>query len=162
MSINRYLKYLDLHVIPEELLELPYEIIHKPHKEYSQVHKSYEYFQTRNVSKELSQYLQDIFKYKCSIQYQIIKDRIHIHKDIGRTAAFNYLIKTGGDNVTTAIYDDNKNFLCEEKITLNKWHRLKTDMFHCVHGITDYRIAVSVEIIGYVWNSNIHIKDVVT
>lgn len=51
----------------------------------------------------------------------------------------------GGPAVTTCIYDDMYTIKTVEQIPERKWHRLKTDVLHCVHGITTNRVALSLD-----------------
>lgn len=157
--IDDYLVYLDLPAIPEELLYPIHDIITMPPKPNSKVPASYYYFQTRLVSEQLSQWVTDIFKMDCYAQYQLIREGVHIHKDVGRNVAFNYILQTGGENVRTNIYDEDKNLICSDIIQPKRWHRLKTDVFHDVTGMTTDRVAVSVEVFSYKWGEPLNILD---
>jgi hypothetical protein len=150
--ISDYLVYLDIPPIPEELLYPIQDIINAPPKPGSNIPNSYHYFQTRLVSNELSEWCRDLFKTNCYAQYQIVREGVHIHKDFGRNVAFNYVLQQGGTNVSTNIYNEDKNLICSEIIPARRWHRLKTDAFHDVTNMTTDRVAVSVELFDYVWN----------
>ena len=156
--MNDYMVYLDLPQIPEHLIEPIDIIISKPPKPDSMVSANFAPFQTRLVSKELVEWVQDIFEMKCYTQYQIIRAGIPIHKDIGRTVAFNYILQTGGNNAHTCIYTENKKIM--EKIEPVKWHRLKTDVYHNVTGLTTDRVAISVDIFDYKWNDLVRRKGI--
>lgn len=158
--MNDYLVYLDLPEIPEHLIEPIDVIINKPPKPDSKIPTDFAPFQTRLVSKELFEWVQDMFKIKCYTQYQIIKRGLPTHKDVRRTVAFNYILETGGPNVLTTIYDDTKKMIDYEEIKPHIWHRLKTDVFHNVTGITSSRVSISVEIKEYKWNDAIPLVDV--
>jgi hypothetical protein len=80
----------------------------------------------------------------CGIQ-TILNDQ-GVHIDYKRTVVYNYIIETGGENVTTNFYTDLKKTkkiegLCIEPL---KWHRLKVFLPHEVEGITSKRIAITV------------------
>lgn len=158
--MNDYLVYLDLPKIPEHLIEPIDIIINKPPKPGSNIPADFAPFQTRLVSKELFEWVQDMFKLKCYTQYQIINRGIPIHKDIGRTVAFNYILETGGPKVLTTIHGDTKKMIGYEEIKPYVWHRLKTDEFHSVIGMTSSRVSISVEIKEYKWNDVIPLVDV--
>ena len=149
--MNDYLVYLDLPTIPEELLESIEEIINKPPKEHTNVPAHFTYFETRPVNPRLTEWMNDIFKTSIGAQYQIVKPNITIHKDIGRNVAFNYLLKTGGD-AHTCFFDDDKHLLHMEKIPVNRWHRIRTDVYHNVIGVTSDRVSVSMMLSDYKWN----------
>lgn len=127
-----YIVYLDISAPPDDLLEPIDVIINKPSKSFSRVPASYYYFQTRYVSEELLTWIRDTFKTECYAQYQIIRNGIDIHKDKGRNVAFNYILNAGGPAVTTCIYDDMYTIKTVEQIPERKWHRLKTDVLHCI------------------------------
>ena len=150
--ISDYIVYLDLPPVPEELLYPIQDIINAPPKPGSNLPDSFYYFQVRAVSDKLTEWAQDIFKTNCYPQYQVIREGLIIHKDLGRYVAFNYILQPGGDNVSTNIYDEDKNLICSEIIQPKRWHRLKTDVYHDVTGMTTDRVAVSVELLDYVWN----------
>lgn len=156
--MKNYLVYLDLPEVPEYLLEPIDVIIKKPPKQGSRISSSYYFFQTRNVQPELSEWVNETFKSNCFAQYQIIRAGLPIHKDIGRNVAFNYLLQPGGDFVTTGIYDDAHNLIDQECIPIKKWHQLKTNEFHCVSGILTDRVALSVEVLSYVWGAELNIS----
>lgn len=150
--IDDYLVYLDLPPVPEDLLYPIQDIINMPPKLGSKVPSSYHYFQTRTVSDKLFQWANDLFKVDCYTQYQIVREGVHIHKDVGRDVAFNYILQSGGDAVSTNIYNEDKNLIYSEVIQSKRWHRLRTDMYHDVTGMVTDRIAISVELLHYRWN----------
>jgi len=150
--MKNFCTYLDIPSVPEYLIEPPKFIINKPPKPGSNISSSYIFFQTRLVSKELEIWVKDIFKRDCFVQYQIVRNGIHIHKDKGRNVAFNYLIETGGAHATTCFYDDNKTLIHSEILKPKLWHRLKTDVNHDVRNINIPRIAISVEVFDYKWD----------
>ena len=147
-----FLVYLDIPAIPEDLLDPIQDIINAPPKPESRIPSSNYYFQTRLVSDKLFEWTKDTFKSECYVQYQIVRQGISIHKDIGRNVAFNYILEPGSDRAKTNFYDDNHRLLCSKIIQPKKWHRIKTDVFHNVSHILTDRVAVSVEVFDYVWN----------
>jgi hypothetical protein len=141
-----YIEYVDLPKVPEHLIESVQDIINKPNKEVSIVPSDYAYFKTRHVSDELNAWLQPMFDFKIYPQYQLVYKGLPIHIDMGRIAAYNYLLDTGGDVVRTAIYDGKNNLLQIEKLELKRWHRINTSMPHCVHGINHDKVRVAISI----------------
>ena len=80
---------------------------------------------------------------------QGIKYNIPIHIDRNRIFALNYILYSGGDDVYTSWYDQNKNHLHSEFLKKNLWHKFNTGIYHGVHGLspTEFRIAVSVDLV---------------
>jgi len=157
----KYIEYLGWPVIPENLLEPIQDIINKPPKDTSSVSATYPnfksdtypYFKTRDVNSDLKNWLQTVFNFKIDPQYQLIYDGLPIHIDVftRRIYAYNYLLDTGGIDVKTAIYDEQHNTLQSETLELKRWHRIPTNMPHCVHGIQPDKVRVAVSI-GYYGN----------
>lgn len=77
--------------------------------------------------------------------YQYIGENMVTHKDNGRVETYNFILDTGGDNVTTVIYDEDKTtILHEEVIKPNVWHKLRVDKYHNVLNITRPRFMMMV------------------
>lgn len=68
------------------------------------------------------------------------------HRDIGRHWAINYIFDTGGDNVTTRWYDDDKNLTGEVTIQPYRWCLLKVDGLHAVRNIKLGRLRTFISI----------------
>lgn len=143
----KYIEYLDLPTIPENLIEPIQDIINKPPKTYSTVPSDYPFFKTRYVNEDLESWLQSHFEFKIYPQYQLVYNGLPIHVDKGnRILAYNYLLDTGGDNVKTAIYDEKYKLLQIEKLELKRWHRINTGMLHGVHGIEPDKVRVAISV----------------
>ena len=139
-----YIKYLDFPNIPEDLLESIEDILNKPRCE-SIV--TQDYFQTRLINKNLEDWLEKNLPCEFMARYQIIYPGLTIHKDMGnRKLAYNYILRLGGDNVKTMIFNESKKLLQSEMLPLKTWHSIKTDMYHGVFGIhkDTPRISLSV------------------
>jgi hypothetical protein len=67
--------------------------------------------------------------------FQIMTGDQPMHKDNVTLTKLIYLINTGGDNVYTRFYDDDKNLTHSYKIECNRWHLLKADSYHSVDGV---------------------------
>jgi hypothetical protein len=143
----KYIEYLDLPPVPENLIESITDIINKPPKAYSTVPAEYNFFKTRNVNDDLAEWLQSIVEYKIYPQYQLIYNGLPIHIDNGnRINAYNYLLDTGGKNVKTVVYNENYKPLQIEQLELKRWHRINTGMLHGVHGIEPDKVRVAISI----------------
>jgi hypothetical protein len=143
----KYIEYLDLPEVPPQLIESIQDIINKPPKDASSVASSYAYFKTRYVNDDLKSWLQSIFDFEIYPQYQLVYKGLPIHVDKGnRLTAYNYLLDAGGENVHTAVYDENYKPLQIEKIDLRRWHRINTGMLHCVHGIHPDKVRLAISI----------------
>lgn len=146
-----YIKYL-YHVpsVPEELLD-PIEKIIGQESEVMLV-RDFAHFEFKTVNPKLDEWLHSVFKMKCYAKYQVIRNGIAIHKDSpafpgDRRLAFNYLLQSGGPNVVTTVYDEDKTTILQsECIPLKRWHSLVVEKWHGVEGISneDPRVAITV------------------
>jgi hypothetical protein len=137
-----YIEYLDLPNIPEHLIDSIQDIIDKP-----MLTSGFRYFKNKPVSNELKMWLQSVFDFEIHPSYQFIYDGLPIHIDRGnRISAYNYLLDTGGDNVITTVYNQERIPLQSEKIELKRWHRINTGMLHGVYGINPDKIRISLSI----------------
>ena len=140
----KYIKFLPLPNLPDDLLESVEDIINKPRS--NSIVKQ-DYFQARPISNELQDWLEKNLPFKFIAQYQIIYPGLTIHKDMGnRKLAYNYLLAQGGSNVKTMIFDDSKKLLQSETLPLRTWHSIKTDMFHGVFGLYKDTPRISLSI----------------
>lgn len=140
----KYIEYINLPTIPEELLESVEDIINKTR---TNSIVTQDFFQGRPISDKLQVWLENNLSFDFVAQYQIIYNGIPIHKDEGnRKLAYNYLLEQGGNKVTTVIFDDDKKLLQSEILPLKTWHSIKTDMYHGVFGLprNNPRVSLSV------------------
>jgi len=143
-----FIKYLTLPEVPTSLLEPIGVIIDKPRKNKSKIPIDYIYFQTKEIGKPLQEWLNNNIPFEFFCQYQVIRKGLHIHKDRdNRIVAVNYLVDTGGLNVITSIFDEDRATIIQEEILkLKKWHYIRTDRFHTVQGNNFIRPRVSISL----------------
>jgi hypothetical protein len=140
----KYIQYINLPTIPEDLLESVEDIIYKPRS--NSIVKQ-DFFQVRPVSQQLQDWLEKNLSFNFVVQYQVIYSGIPIHKDEGnRKLAYNYLLALGGNKVNTVIFDDDKKLLQSEILPLKTWHSIKTDMYHGVFGLQKDNTRVSLSV----------------
>ena len=90
------------------------------------------------------------------ILFQTINPHLnnYIHKD-GRVFAINYLIDSGGENVETLFFNDNKELIETNIMREGSWALLHTNTFHCVTNITKLRKAITISFGGFPHFNNI-------
>lgn len=77
--------------------------------------------------------------------FQIIRGDLGIHKDVGTLTKFCYLLDTGGDNVITEFFEDDKITVVDSvNLEPHRWHILKVDTFHGIRGVDPGRIRFSI------------------
>jgi hypothetical protein len=110
--------------------------------------KRYPFYKQYAVpNQELIDYIEHLFECKCFCSYQIIRNKIAVHKDIGRTECYNYIINPGGQDATLDLYDESCILVESIKIPSHKWHWLDVSQFHGVSNIETVRISLSINII---------------
>jgi hypothetical protein len=141
-----YAEILNWNPIPDKLIEFDVDNIKKLIND--SPFKDLEWFQQYKISNHhLLNFIQPFFNFNVfgKSYYQIIKNGIKRHVDVGRSTAYNFLINTGGDDVYTVWYDYNRvEEIYKIKIPIKTWHKLDVSICHSVEGITDTRIAISV------------------
>ena len=127
-----FFKYLDLPVIPFDLLSTLEEVIQQ--KNIYNINTSF--YKQFDINDNLNNYLKTIFNFKFTAQYQIIRYGIPIHKDRNRLECINYLIDNGGPDSYLEIYnEDKKTILFKEHIENYKWHWINVGKFHGASGL---------------------------
>jgi len=148
VSMTNYFKKNNvLPTIPNLLLS-PLEEIEKlkncfPYKNFNHTYASYE------VPNELNKFLQNFFDYSIIVRYQVIKKKLPIHIDVNTKVKFNYLIKSGGNQVKTRWWDNVKNpttKLQECEMKELEWYYLKVDVPHDISEIESPRISITIKI----------------
>ena len=143
----QHLFYVDLPQIPEEVILPIHDIINgKPHSVGDQPN-GYDFFQVRVANTELVDWINANLPFKCHIQYQVVYHTLPIHRDVGDNLSIvmNYILRSGGPNVITTIYEDdyttpNTSLHIEER----RWHQLDITRPHGVSGILpdEPRVAI--------------------
>lgn len=133
--------------IPDEIISLlTEENIRKIPNEFSAIDgERYEipWYSIHRCNEELTDFLAPYFPEKMKIRVQLITRELLIHKDQGRTHAYNYVIKSGG-NVSTVWFDDNKTEIERVIFPERAWYKLNVGVFHNVYDLTSTRIAITV------------------
>lgn len=143
-----FLEYLDLPQVPDRLIRT-YEEITAINPRFSLM-QQYPFYESRILEAELRKFVNEIFINAGLLtnvfsQYHFLHPSVPMHKDVGRTVAYNFLLYPGGNNVITSFYDNDKNLLESHCIEPFRWHRLTVDTFHHVSGIdSGLRVAITV------------------
>lgn len=133
--------YLDLPQVPTELI-LPLEEILKLENIFGGATDKYTIHECQD---DLRDFLQPLFPSHTKFRYQTLREGVPVHIDRGRTEAINYLIETGGDNVSTVWYEyDWATPFLEKVFEKNRWHALKVDIYHGVSSIKTCRYAITI------------------
>lgn len=114
-----------------------------PNKEVVETYASY------RSPNYLNNFIQKYFDYPIVVRYQVIKKDLPIHIDLGEEdMKYNYLITTGGENVTTRFWDscnDPKKILYEVVTEQAKWHHLNIKVPHQVINVLSPRVSITVK-----------------
>jgi len=65
----------------------------------------------------------------------VIHGSCPMHKDAVTIGKLNYIVATGGDNVLTGFYDDDKQFIESVRCELNTWYQINAQVYHDVANV---------------------------
>ena len=156
---SNYCVYLDLPDVPINLIGSIHDIVNNYDKPNDLVRPPDDNtYRARTVKKDLEDWINTVFYDKHVVHYQIISTNMPPHKD-RRNTAFNYILDTGGDNVQTRFFDDDKNLLHAQIIRRHRWHRIPTHIMHDLDGISPsrVRVAITVSLNSYVWGGDLSV-----
>lgn len=137
-----YLECPFLPKIPDELIETDLGVIESGTRIYPRPSDT---FCSWSLDERLENFLQPYFDFPIQVRYQVIKNKIPVHVDIGRTFCFNYLIDSGGSNVSTRWFDQEGNIIEETVFEERQWYWLDVSVPHDVDSTVKQRVAISVK-----------------
>lgn len=131
----KYYRYINLPPIPDSVvstIEMDFGKYEK--KDQGNHGDSYKWSDSFNT--EINRWCQENICNEMWWAFQFIKDDLGIHKDIVTKYKFVYLLDTGGNNVITEWFDDDKTTVVDSVVLEpQRWHILKVDTWHSVRGI---------------------------
>jgi len=103
------------------------------------------YTWTDSYNQEINSWCQENICRDMYWAFQIIRGDFAIHKDRGTKTKFCYLLETGGSNVVTSFYDEDKTTVVDSVVLdPHRWHILKVDSYHGVTGIEPDKVRFSI------------------
>jgi len=170
-----YIEYIDLPIIPKELIPEAKAIIDLPiwgfDTDGGGYHKADNKYSTKKISMTVKDWMVENFNFDFVANFVVFNGAIPAHKDM-RTSAYNYLLDTGGEDIKTTVWqgeiskEDYESYTgYNERITSGdnnlialqsmviepfRWHKLRTDLMHSVNGTYSRpRVMISVTPIEY-------------
>lgn len=143
MQPSSYFRYVNLPKIPNEILNQINFDFSSYDAKFIGSNGNYQWSDSHN--KIINDWCQQNICSEMYWAFQIISGDMPIHKDNGTKTKFVYLLQTGGDNVVTEFYDEDKtNVLQSVIIEPHRWHILKVDNFHGVRNVDSGKIRFSI------------------
>ena len=144
--MSTLLQYLD-HIpnVPSDLIDDIYKSIELKPIIVRFRHNSSNY-KIYSVNEKLELFLRPFFPEEYTLRIHVLKDKLAIHKDFGRTKAFNYIVASGGPDAETCFYDDNFKLIEKHKIDMFRWHQIDVTRYHSVINMVEPRIAITIYI----------------
>jgi len=104
---------------------------------------------TKTFNSEINQWCQQHISPTLYWGFMIMHSDLRPHTDVKTELKLTYLIRTGGDNVKTEFYEDDKVTLIESVIIEPfRWHLFRSDIVHAVKGIepdhTRFSVSASI------------------
>ena len=155
MYNHRYIQYLNLPAIPNEILaKIPTDSA--DYTDFSKIvipnGKNKDRYRWTDVNnQELNQWCNENICADMYYAFQFMIGNSRLHKDIGTLTKINYVLDTGGDDVLTEFFaDDQVTKLASYKIEPKRWHIFKADTYHQVINVKPgkTRFAVTARIFG--------------
>ena len=144
MYTPRYIQYVNLPQIPEEILDR----ISRNFDEYrkspgTQINPD-TYWWSDSFNEEINQWGQQNICADMYFAFQAAAGDLRVHKDHQTKIKLSYLLDCGGDNVLTEFFDDQNNKLASYCIEPNRWHIFKADTAHQVINTSPGQIRFSI------------------
>ena len=149
MYESRYIQYFNLPKVPDYIIDA----IKLDPNYYTKKISSGNYNWTDQYNDELNRWAQENICADMYFAFQFFEGPNIIHKDTSTHTKLNYVISTGGPNVLTEFYaDDRSTILGTYCIEPFRWHVLKADTFHRVLGPFEpnqLRFAITAKMFDY-------------
>lgn len=147
--MTEYVRYLNIPIVPDNIILKTAEEIEALESVWpSNFEHPERFLLKKNANKDLEEFLRPYFDFDITakVYYQIIRSRSPRHIDFNRSSCYNYIINTGGQEVSTSWFNLKNIELLEHKeiIPSQVWHKIKVDIPHAVQGITQERFALTV------------------
>jgi len=155
MYTPRYIQYVNFPEIPKELIEciIPQNLVdlfnQNENKKSTRIHETYTW--TDDLNEKINVWGQQNICPDMYYAFQLMTGPLPIHKDRITKTKLNYIVSTGGDNIMTTFYDEDRTTeLASYNIPINKWHLFKADTYHSVGDLApgQIRLAVTARIFG--------------
>lgn len=149
MYKSRYIQYFNFPKVPTHIIE---SIKLDPNFYTKKIsHGNYNW--TDQYNEELNAWGQENICADMYFAFQFFERPNIIHTDTGTHTKLNYVISTGGPNVLTHFYDDDRSTILDTyHIEPFRWHIFKADTFHSVPGPFEpgqIRFAITAKIFDY-------------
>lgn len=140
----RYVQYINLPQIPIDIIQSSIANIPN-YLSNESIKRGSSYIWTDYQNAKLDSWCKHNICKDMYFAFQVMTADVQIHKDVGTKTKFCYILKTGGDNVITSFYDDDKTTLLDSYcIVPEQWHILKVDTYHGVTNIHPGEIRFSI------------------
>jgi hypothetical protein len=140
----RYIQYLNLPQIPDDLLQK----INKDFNSYKKQPGHYNqdtYWWSDSFNNEINDWCQKNICADMYFGFQASTGNLDLHKDHVTKTKLTYLLDCGGDNVLTEFFDDDyRTKLATYIIQKNRWHIFKADTSHRVLNVESGKIRFSI------------------
>lgn len=140
----KYYRYINLPLIPQSVVATMEMNFDKYEKRDAGRHgDTYKWSDSFNT--EINKWCQENICNEMWWAFQFIKGDLGIHQDVVTKYKFVYLLDTGGDDVITEWFNDDKTEVVDSVVLEPlRWHILKVDTWHSVRGVKEGSTRYSV------------------
>ena len=135
------IRYLNLPQIPDSIVAtVNYEF-----DQYDQTHRLGDaYMWSDSFNSEVNSWCKANICEDMYWGFQVISGDLPVHRDIGTEVKLIYLLETGGTNVATSFYEEDKKTITDSYvIPARKWHILQASKYHAVHNVEQVRFSIT-------------------
>lgn len=135
------IRYLNLPQVPQSIVDnLNYNF-----NEYNQRNRlGNTYLWSDSFNEEVNAWCQANICADMYWGFQIISGDLPVHKDLGTETKLIYLITTGGSNVLTNFYYEDKITVTDSyTIPAGRWHLLQANRYHSVDNVESVRFSIT-------------------
>lgn len=145
MYTPRYIQYVNLPQIPEEMLNRINRDFDQYRKQPGNVANPDTYWWSDSFNEEINQWCQQNICADMYFGFQAAVGDLRLHKDFHTKIKLTYVLDSGGDRVLTEFFDDDYTTkLASYCIEPNRWHIFKADTAHQVVNTEPGKIRFSI------------------
>ena len=136
MHEPRYIQYLNLPTLPNELISRINRNFEEYQKQPGKVYNTDTYWWSDSFNEEVNQWCQQNICAEMYFGFQAVVGDMQLHTDQVTTIKINYILNCGGSNVLTEFFDESHTHkLASYCIEPNRWHIFKANSPHQVFNI---------------------------
>jgi len=138
------MQYINLPQVPKSIVQASIDNIPN-YLSNESIKRGSSYIWTDHENNDLDAWCKENICQDMYFAFQVMTADVAVHKDVSTKTKFCYILKTGGTDVITSFYQDDRTTLLDSYCILpEQWHILKVDSYHGVSNIQAGQIRLSI------------------